>query len=374
MNCNNKEKNEKNQDTEAEDKMVECDDGSWDMCSFLCDEELVQSEILKKLTSMRCTKLDQNKKSKVLQMRKLFCGAPDEILTNVDISTFLSLPDKLIADILNYSFVWFAGNIKVKDMYNYSGKPSAEELNDYISFFNTTCARLQAMILAEEDLGIRVKLIEKLGRVVDLVMPPSAKSKKSSVVTNFGLVRVLCSVFGSSTIMRLKLTWAKVSATTQNILDKANELMSMSANYKNLHTATARMIHSGLFFIPDLVLVMTSMVFVTQGNYESKEEGTINFRYHLLKYEALNVYLNFKSHLLSSYPTPSIIQSAIHQLGAGLALHQLHKFTEKGKKGKSMEESEMVKQFCEFWVLLPAPSDDLLYSSSLVIEPRASRA
>lgn len=160
-------------------------------------------------------------------------------------------------------------NIKAWEFFNQAWTKKNKEtacLNvlKMIKRFNEVSGWVADEILKVEKLRDRTQI---LGKFLEI-------AEKCRSLNNFNGIMEILSALESSSVFRLKQTWAGLSTKQKEVFDELKELMARTNNYqglrKHLRTCNPPL-------IPYLGLYLTDLTFIEEGNQDRLEGGLINW-------------------------------------------------------------------------------------------------
>jgi len=131
--------------------------------------------------------------------------------------------------------------------------------------FNEMSRLVGSEILRQTELSKRVAVIEKWAAVADICR----------CLHNFNGVLQICAAFTNSSVFRLKKTWEKVCKTSNQTVDKLQNLVSTDGRFRNMREALHRCDPP---CIPYLGMYLTDLSFIEEGTPNFTEDGgLLNF-------------------------------------------------------------------------------------------------
>merc|ERR1712079_989423 len=131
--------------------------------------------------------------------------------------------------------------------------------------FNKVCKWTISTILRAASLKDRTKII---GRFIKICM-------ELHKLRNFNSLSATYSAMNSTSIYRLKSAWAGVRPKYKKFFDETlKTLFSNHSNQKNLRNSIKNATTSS---VPHMGIMLKDLVFIDDGNFDSKENGMVNF-------------------------------------------------------------------------------------------------
>ncbi|CAG9855230.1 unnamed protein product [Phyllotreta striolata] len=188
--------------------------------------------------------------------------------------------------------------------------------------FNDVSRLVASEILRRKSITQRVAAIEKWAAVADI----------ARCLHNFNGVLQICSAFTNTAIFRLKKTWEKVSKTTKHTIEKLQNVVSSDGRFRSLRDALHRCDPP---CIPYLGIYLTDLSFIEEGTPNFTSEGLLNFAKMRMIAHVIREIRHFQQ---TPYKIELIQRVANYLLDTSIVM-----------------------------------DDELLYNTSLELEPRTSR-
>jgi len=134
-----------------------------------------------------------------------------------------------------------------------------------ISRFNSISFWVAKMILTEEKLKQRVKIVIKVIKIAHTLFR----------LGSFNSLLAVLSGLNHSAVYRLKFTMEEIPSSLGDHVQKCNELFSSDKGYKN-YRAHIHKINPPL--IPYLGVYLTDLTFMEEGNSDTMGNNLINFK------------------------------------------------------------------------------------------------
>lgn len=188
--------------------------------------------------------------------------------------------------------------------------------------FNDTSRLVVSEILTQPCVTTRVQAIEKWAAVADICR----------CLHNFNGVLQICAAFTNSAIFRLKNTWARVSKSTRQSVEKLQSLVSSDGRFRNLRDSLHR---TDPPCIPYLGMYLSDLTFIEEGTPNFTDNGLLNFAKMRMIAHVIREIRQFQQTPYKIEPLPKVINYLL-------------------------DPSRLLE-------------DEDLYQKSLILEPRTSR-
>jgi hypothetical protein len=130
--------------------------------------------------------------------------------------------------------------------------------------FNDMSRLVVSEVLTQPCITSRVQAIEKWTAVADICR----------CLHNFNGILQICAAFTNTAVFRLKNTWARVSKSTRQTVEKLQSLISSDGRFRNLRDSLHR---TDPPCIPYLGMYLSDLTFIEEGTPNFTDNGLLNF-------------------------------------------------------------------------------------------------